>query len=175
MAKKKTFTKVDEDAPIYSGMGVMFTVYDQNSDIFPKPPSTKAVIAKAIDEALDAGFDTSEEIAEFLTTTTFPQVKDRVARFNSILKAGDVVGAKITSKLFNAYDDIINMAEENEQNKEDYSLFMAEAKGFVEAMTIMYSPFSVEDDNNPNYVDWDQVEHLADLMISQHEEARRMD
>lgn len=174
MAKKKVFTKVDEDAPVYSGMGVMFTVYDQNKDVFPKPPSTKAVIAKAIDEALDAGFETSDEIAEFLTTTTFPQVEDRVARFNSILKAGDVVGAQITVKLFNAYDDIINMAGENEQNEEDHALIMAEARGFAEAMTIMYSPFSVEDDNNPKYVDWEIVEHLADLMISQHEEARRL-
>jgi len=34
----------------------------------------------------------------------------------------------------------------------------------------MYNPIQVEDPTNPHYVDWDQVDHLTDMAIHQHEE-----
>lgn len=156
----------------FSGRGVMFTVYDHSRDYFPGVRSTPAIIAKAIDEALDAGYDDPESIARYLVTTTFPHTTDRVAKFNSVLKAGDVVGANITTKLFNGYADLRKMAR-NAEDAGSQAYFEAEARGFAEAITIMLSPFSVEREDNRKEIDWDEVDHLTDLMEQQQEEARK--
>lgn len=156
----------------FSGRGVMFTVYDHSRDYFPGVRSTPAIIAKAIEEALDAGYDDPTTIARYLVTTTFPHTTDRVAKFNSVLKAGDVVGANITTKLFNGYADLRKMAR-NAEDVGAQTYFEAEARGFAEAITIILSPFSVEHEDNRKEIDWDEVDHLTDLMEEQQEEARK--
>lgn len=169
MAKKPAR---DKGPATFSGRGILFTVFDQSRDIFPGPISTIEIIARAIDEALDAGHEDSGSIARYLTTTTFPHIPDRTVRFNSVLKAGDVVGARLTTKMFNAYDDLrysISRAE----TKKERELAEAEARGFAEAMALMYSPFSCEDPDDPRQVDWDMIDHLTDLQEHQWEEAKR--
>ena len=156
----------------FSGRGIMFTVYDHTRDFFPGIKSTISVVARAIEEAIDAGHDEPESLARYLTTTTFPQIKDRSVKFNSVLKAGDVVGANISAKLFNGYQDLRKMAR-NSDNEEERELLEVEARGFAEAMTIMFSPFAVESEDNKKEIDWDEVDHLTDLMEEQQEQARK--
>lgn len=162
-------TNPDHTPPVYGGRGILFTVYQAREDVFPHGASTKQVVAAAIQEALDQGMVTSEQVAQYLVTSTFPMVEDRAERFNAVLKAGSVVGSNTTFKLHNSYEDLIGIALESD-TAESEQVALAEARGFMEAMTIMYNPIQVEDPTNPHYVDWDQVDHLTDMAIHQHEE-----
>lgn len=164
--------KGDKGPVKFSGRGIMFTVYDHTRDYFPGIKSTIGVVARAIEQAIDEGHDEPESLARYLTTTTFPQVTDRVAKFNSVLKAGDVVGANITTKLFNGYADLRKAVRASETKKER-ELAEVEARGFAEAITVMLSPFSVESSENKKQLDWDEVDYLTDLMEEQQEEARK--
>ena len=112
---------------------------------------------------------TSDQVAQYLVTSTFPMVEDRAERFNAVLKAGSVVGSNTTFKLHNSYEDLIGIVLESD-TAESEQVALAEARGFMEAMTIMYNPIQVEDPTNPHYVDWDQVDRLTDMAIHQHEE-----
>lgn len=162
----------DTGPATFVGRGILFTVYDQSRDAFPGPTSTIEILARAIDEALDAGHEDSDSIARYLTTTTFQHIPDRSVRFNSVLKAGDVVGARLTTKMHNAYDDLRYMASKAETKKEREAA-EAEARGFAEAMSLVYSPFSCEDEDDPRQVDWDMIDHLTTLHENQWEEAKR--
>jgi hypothetical protein len=144
-------------------------VYQAREDVFPHGASTKQVIATAIQELLDQGITTGEQIAQELVTSTFPMVEDRAERFNAILKAGSVVGSNTTFKLHNSYEDLLGSALRS-GTAESEQVALAEARGFMEAMTIMYNPIQVEDPTNSHYVDWGQVDRLTDMAIHQHEE-----
>lgn len=156
--------------PVYAGKGIIFAVYDWYHDKFHGPKSTITLVADAIEEALDHGHDDPDSIARYLLTTTYQHLPDRQSRFNSILKAGNAVGARIIPKLHNAYEDLCKLSREG--TKKERELAAAEARGFAEAITIMYSPFSVEDENDKNQVNWDEVDSLTDLMQDQHEESK---
>lgn len=146
----------------YSGKGILFTIFNKDRQFFPGPKSTVEIMARAIDEALDNGCEDSKDIARYLTTHSFQHVEDKTVRFNSVLKAGDAVGAKITSKLFNAYSDLKKMARTSETD-EERDLAEAEAQGFLEAIAIVMSPFSCESPTNSREVDWEMVDHVASL------------
>lgn len=154
---KKTRSHSD---PVYSGRGILFAVIDDRESMRSGKVSTVDVIAEAIEAALDHGQETSEEIARYLVTSAFQHVTDKRVRFNSVLKAGDVVGAQITRKLYNAYNEIAEMANETEDPKEK-AIIKAEATGFAEAVQIVISPFSSEDPEDARLVDWDEVDRMT--------------
>lgn len=172
MTKRKKSSKRAEPL-VFSGQGILFTVFDHSKESLPGPSSTVKIIENAIDDALDSGHEDSEAIARFLTSHAFKHVDDRKARFNSLLKAGDAVGARLTQKMFNAYDDLLRNVKYAE-DEEEADLAYAEARGFAEAMTIMFSPFAIEDEDDARRVDWDTVDHLTTLMEEQREEAKNM-
>ncbi len=162
MAKKKgkvTPAKKTHE-PVFTGQGIMFAVIDDREAFKTGRTTTVDVIAEAIEAALDAGHETSEEIARFLTTSAFQHIPDKRVRFNSVLKAGDVVGAQIVRKLLNAYNDLAQLADEEEDAKAKAEMRL-EATGFAEAVQVVLSPFSCEDKTDPRLVDWDTVDRIT--------------
>ena len=146
----------------FSGRGILFAVIDDRESMRLGKTTTIDIIADAIEAALDAGHETSEEIARYLTTSAFQHIPDKRVRFNSVLKAGDTVGAQITRKLHNAYNEIAESAEDAKTPSEK-KLTKAEATGFAEAVSIVLSPFSCEDPEDPRLVNWEMVDHLTEL------------
>lgn len=146
----------------FSGKGILFAVIDDRESIRMGKTTTIDVIADAIEAALDAGQETSEDIARYLTTSAFQHIPDRRVRFNSILKAGDTVGAHLVRKLFNAYNELMETAA-SEKNASSRALLEAEATGFAEAIQVILNPFSVEDDTDPTLVKWEEVDRLTEL------------
>lgn len=166
---KKTRAHSD---PVYSGRGIIFAVIDDREAMREGRVTTIDVITEAIEAALDAGHETSEEIARYLTTSSFSHVTDKRVRFNSVLKAGDVVGAQMLRKLYNSYNDLAVLAEEEEDTQQK-KIIQAEARGFAEALTIVLSPFSSEDPNDPRLVDWDEVDRMTDALEKEQRLVRR--
>jgi len=159
MAKK---TRAHESKPTtFSGQGILFAVIDDREKMGTGRVTTIDTIADGIEAALDAGHETSEEIARFLTTSAFQHEPDKRVRFNSVLKAGDVVGAHMLQKLYNAYNELAVMAEE-EEDIDKKKQMKAEAQGFAEALTIVMSPFSCEYPDDPRLVDWDEVDRISE-------------
>lgn len=146
--------------PVFTGQGIMFAVIDDREAFKTGRTTTVDVIAEAIEKALDEGHETSEEIARYLTTSAFQHIADKRVRFNSVLKAGDVVGAQIIRKLMNAYNDLAQLADEEDDAKAKAELRI-EATGFAEAVQIVLSPFSCEDPKDPRLVDWDTVDRIT--------------
>ena len=159
-------------APIYSGKGILFAVIDDREELRAGKVSTIDVITDAIEAALDAGNETSEDIARYLVTSAFQHVPDRRVRFNSVLKAGDVVGAQITRKLYNAYNELAQLAEE-EKDPGHKLLIKAEATGFAEAVNVVLSPFSCEDPEDPRLVNWDEVDRITEAFEKEQRHVRR--
>lgn len=159
MAKKTRPAKAP-DPSTFSGKGIIFAVIDDRESMRAGRVTTIDVITEAIESALDAGLETSEEIARFLTTSAFQHVPDKRVRFNSVLKAGDVVGAQISRKLYNAYNELSAMADEEDDAKQKAAI-RAEATGFAEALNIVMSPFSCEDTKDPRLVEWDEVDRIT--------------
>lgn len=162
---------------IFSGQGILFAVIDDRQKLSAGAEqsgrtSTVSVIADAIESALDAGHETSEEIARFITTNSFQHVTDKRVRFNSVLKAGDVVGAQIVRKLHNAYNELATLAEE-ETDPRKKERIKAEASGFAEALNVVLSPFTCEDPDDPRLVNWDEVDRLTDLFEKEQRQVRR--
>lgn len=161
VAKK---TRAHEDPPkgaqTFSGQGIIFAVIEDREQMDPEHTTTVDILTYGIDQALDAGYETPEEIARYLTTSAFQHIPDKRVRFNSVLKAGDVVGAQITRKLYNAYNELIEIASE-EQDPKKKATIKAEATGFAEALQIILSPFSCEDPADPRLVNWDEVDRLT--------------
>ena len=149
------------DQRVFTGQGIIFAVLDNREAMKIGPVSTIDVIAEAIDKALDAGHETSDEIARFITTSNFQHVRDRRAQFNSVLRASDTVGAQIVKKLVNSYNELASLGD------------VAEARGFAEAIQIVMSPFSTEDELNQAMVNWDSVDELTDLFEEEQAEARQ--
>ncbi|QKN87803.1 hypothetical protein NEBULOUS_42 [Microbacterium phage Nebulous] len=146
----------------FSGRGILFAVIDDREAMRMGKTTTVDVIADAIEAALDNGKETSEEIARWLTTSAFKHIPDKRVRFNSILKAGDTVGAQLVRKLFNSYNELMDTAA-GEKNASARAALEAEATGFAEAVQIILNPFSVEDDNDPTLVKWEEVDRLTEL------------
>lgn len=146
--------------PVYAGRGIVYAVVDNREDMRTGGVSTVSIIADAIEEALDNGYETSDDIARYLTTSAFTHEPDKRVRFNSVLKAGDVVGAQMTRKLYNSYNDLAAIADE-EEDPNQKALLKAEASGFAAAVSIVLSPFSCEDPKEPWLVVWDVVDKLT--------------
>lgn len=149
-----------QEQKAFSGQGILFAVIDDREQMRTGKVSTIDVIADAIEAALDAGHETSEEIARYLTTSAFQHIPDKRVRFNSVLKAGDVVGAQITRKLYNSYNELAGMADEAKGASK--ATLSAEAQGFAEAIQVVMSPFSAEDPDDPQLVNWDEVDHMTE-------------
>ena len=145
----------------FSGRGILFAVIDEREQMRMGKTTTVDVIADAIDAALDEGHDDPEAIARYLTTSAFQHIPDKRVRFNSVLKAGDTVGAQITRKLINSYRELMDTAAG--AKGDERTELEAEARGFAEAIQVILSPFSVEDENNPQLVSWDEVDRLTAL------------
>lgn len=158
---KKTRAHSAPDPTTFSGQGIIFAVVDDREQMRTGRVTTIDVIAEAIEKALDAGHETSDEIARYITTSAFQHVPDKRVRFNSVLKAGDVVGAQITRKLYNAYNELAQLAED-ETDPEQKALILREASGFAEALNVVISPFSCEDASDPRMVNWDEVDRITE-------------
>ena len=176
MAKKKRTPEpeVDESADhetrVYSGRGVLFAVADDREKL--GEGSTISVIAAAIEDALDNGHDDAESIARWITTSSFGYEPDKRVRYNSMLRAGDAVGAQLTRKLYNAYNDLAELAATAE-TEADKKLARVEASGFAAALSIVFSPFSCEDEGDHRLVDWDMVDHITGLFETEQRAVRR--
>ena len=153
-------TRAHEEPAVFTGQGIIFAVIDDREKLRDGKATTIDVIADAIDAALDAGHEDSEEIARYLTTSAFQHIPDKRIRFNSVLKAGDVVGAQIIRKLYNSYNELAKLADEEQDSKKKAEL-RSEALGFAEAIQVVISPFSCEDPEDPRLVDWDEVDRLT--------------
>lgn len=150
----------DQQPEAFSGQGIIFAVIADREDMGQGHVTTIDVITAGIESALDAGYETSEEIARYLTTSAFQHIKDKRVRFNSVLKAGDAVGALITQKLYNAYNELAKLVDEEDDARKK-ALIKAEATGFAEALNIVISPFSCEDEGDPRLVNWDEVDRIT--------------
>lgn len=175
MAKKKK-KPVDEvvghTTRVYSGRGVIFCVADDR-EAMGLGTTTLDVIAGAIEDALDNGHEDSASIARWITTSSFNYEPDKRVRFNSLLKAGDAIGAQMTRKIYNAYNEIADGVSDPELSAAEKKLAKAEATGFAMAVSIMLSPFSCEDDEDPRLVNWDMVEHITELFEKEQRLVRR--
>ncbi|QIN93866.1 hypothetical protein SEA_ALAKAZAM_44 [Microbacterium phage Alakazam] len=161
-ARNKCDCECHLEQKAFSGRGILFAVVDDREAMRMGKTTTVDVIADAIEAALDDGKETSEEIARYLTTNAFQHIKDKRARFNSVLKAGDTVGAQLVRKLYNSYNELMDTAA-GEKNAAARAQLEAEATGFAEAIQIILNPFSVEDDSDPTLVKWDEVDRLTEL------------
>lgn len=157
---KATRAKAKPDPRVFTGQGIIFAVVDDREAMGTGRVTTIDIITEAIEAALDAGYETSEEIARYLTTSAFQHIPDKRVRFNSVLKAGDVVGAQILRKLYNSYNELAQLAED-EQDPAKKREIGSEATGFAEALTIVLSPFSSEDPEDPRLVNWDEVDRMT--------------
>jgi hypothetical protein len=150
----------------FAGQGILFAIIDDREKLRMGRTTTIDVIADAIEGALDAGHEDSASIARYLTTSAFQHEPDRRVRFNSVLKAGDVVGAHLVRKLMNSYNELMDTAEK-EKNAATRASIEAEALGFAEAIQIVLNPFSVEDETDPQLVNWDEVDHITEVFTKE--------
>lgn len=157
MAKK---SRAHEDPKTFSGQGIIFAVIDDREGMRTGKVTTIDVITDAIEAALDAGHETSEDIARYITTSAFQHIPDKRVRFNSVLKAGDAVGAQIIRKLHNAYNELVAMGDEEDDPRKKAEI-RSEATGFAEALNVVISPFSCEDSTDPRLVNWDEVDRIT--------------
>lgn len=158
--------------PTFTGQGILFAVIDDREGMRSGRVTTVDVITEAIEAALDAGFETSEDIARYITTSAFQHVTDRRVRFNSVLKASDAVGAQLTRKLYNAFNDLATLADEEDDPRKKAEI-KAEARGFAEALNVVISPFSCEYPGDPRLVNWDEVDRITDAFEKEQRLVRR--
>lgn len=174
MGTKKNKKKTEEHASrVYAGRGVIFCVADDR-EAMTTGHTTVKVIAGAIEDALDNGHETSEEIARWITTSSFNYEPDKRVRFNSVLRAGDAVGAQLTRKLYNAYNELAEAAADPDLSAAEKREAKAEATGFAEAISVVLSPFSCEDPENAHLVNWDMVDHVTELFETEQRAVRRV-
>lgn len=169
VAKK---TRAHSEPITFTGQGILFAVIDDREAMRVGTPSTVDVIAEAIDAAIEAGCEYPDEIARFITTSAFQHIPDKRLRFNSILKAGDAVGAQITRKLHNAYNELEELADD-ETDPARKAEIRAEARGFAEALNVVISPFSCEYEGDPRLVNWDEVDRITEAFIKEQRFVRK--
>jgi hypothetical protein len=75
-------------------------------------------------------------------------------------------------KLYNTYNELAKMAED-EEDTQAKKLAAAEARGFAEALTIVLSPFSSEDPKDPRLINWDEVDRMTDNFEKEQRLVRR--
>ena len=178
--RKKPEPKVDlsnpapnvEDSRVYVGRGILFAVADDR-EAMGIGATTIQVIADAIEDALDNGHEDSRSIAEWLTTSSFNHEPSKRVRFNSLLRAGDAIGAQMTRKLYNAYNETAEAASDPELSPAEKKVAKAKATGFAEAISIVLSPFSCEDEDDPRLVNWEMVDHITELFETEQRAVRR--
>ena len=175
--KKKAPVKTGEPAPnvdsrVYAGRGVLFAVADDR-EAMGVGGTTVSVITDAIEDALDNDCETSDEIAAWITTSSFTFEPSKRVRFNSLLRAGDAIGAQMTRKLHNAYSDLAEAAADPDLTAAEKRVAKAEATGFAEALSVVFSPFSCEDSDDPRLVDWEMIDHLTELFEVEQRAVRR--
>lgn len=170
--QKRDRGKAKAEPTVFTGQGVMFVVVDDREQMGSGRHTTIDTIADAIEKALDAGHETSEDIARYLTTSAFQHIPDRRVRFNSVLKASDAVGAQMTRKLYNAYNELEELADA-EDDPVTKANIRAEALGFAEALNIVISPFSCELATDPRLVDWDEVDRITEAFVKEQRFVRR--
>jgi hypothetical protein len=168
---KKSRAHATPEPALFTGQGILFAVIDNREEL-EQGATTVDVIADAIEAALDAGHETSEDIARFITTSAFQHVPDKRIRYNSVLQANDSVGGYVTRKLMNAYNELAELAEEEEDPKKKADI-AAEARGFAEAVQVVLSPFSCEDPADPRLVNWDEVDRITDAFIKEQRYVRK--
>lgn len=150
------------DPAVYGGRGIMFAVFDTIEDTVHGPHSAPRIVAQAIQQTGMLDEEQSLALARHLTTTTFPLLKGRTSRFNSIVKAGDVVGARLIPKLMGALRQL--HTHQASASAAERAVAAARAQGFAEAISIISNPFAVEAEEESNTVDWDVVQHYARLL-----------
>lgn len=161
----------DPDRRVFSARGVLFAVADDRESM--DGANSIEVVAASIDDALDNGHDDPEAIARWIISSSFNHEPSKRVRYNSLLRAGDAVGAQMTRKLTNAYNELAEMAADPELTPAEKAAAKAEATGFAEAVSIMLSPFSCEDDTDPGLVDWDMVDHVTELFENEQRLVRK--
>lgn len=166
----KCSCKCHEADRVYAGKGIVFSVIEDREKL-ALGHTTIDTIADAIEEALDNGYESSEEIARYLTTSAFQHIPDKRVRFNAVLKASDVVGAQITQKLYNTYNELQETAAET-ADEEERQAILDEARGFAEAIQIVISPFSSEDRRDRRRVDWTEVDRMTELFEKEQQQVR---
>lgn len=172
--KAKPEPEVDYTEPerrVFGGRGILFAVAEDRSEM--DGSTTIDVLAEAIDEALDNGHEDPDAIARWLVTSSFNHEPDKRVRYNSLLRAGDAVGAQMTRKLYNAYNELAEMVSDPELTPSEKAIAKAEATGFAEALSVVLSPFSCEDPSDPRQVDWDVVDHITTLFETEQRHVRR--
>ena len=179
MATKKKAPKADikdpapnVDSRVYAGRGILFAVADDRESM-GIGASTVSVIADAIEDALDNDCETSDEIAAWLTTSSFSHEPSKRVRFNSLLRAGDAIGAQMTRKLYNAYNELAEAAAYPDLTAAEKRVAKAEAAGFAEALSVVFSPFSCEDPEDARLVNWEMVDHITELFEVEQRAVRR--
>lgn len=172
LKKDKTDESASHGTRMYEGRGVIFCVASDRESMGIGATTIK-VIADAIEDALDNGHEDSEAIARWITTSSFNYEPDKRVRFNSLLKASDAIGAQMTRKLYNAYNELAEAANEPDLTAAEKREAKAEATGFAEALSIALSPFSCEDSSDPRLVNWDMVDHITRLFEKEQTQVRR--
>ena len=177
MATKKKKAKqedpsIDHETRVYAGRGILFVVADDR-EAMGIGATTIKVIADAIEDALDNGHEDSEAIARWLVTSNFNYEPSKRVRYNSLLRAGDAIGAQMTRKFYNAYNELAEAARDPELSASEKRIAKAEATGFAEAVSIVLSPFSCEDADDPRQVNWDMVDHITSLFEAEQTRVRK--
>ena len=81
----------------YGLRGALYSIVDNTRDNLAGVESAKQILTDAIDEALDEGCETSDQIADYLLTSQYEHVTDPDLRFNAILRASEQVGGHMIS------------------------------------------------------------------------------
>lgn len=155
----------------YGLRGALYSIVDNTRDNLAGVESAKQILTDAIDEALDEGCETSDQIAGYLLTSQYEHVTDPDLRFNAILRASEQVGGHMRHKLFNLYHDLYLDAHDDSLSEDDQEVVFSEGAsyGFALALAVMLNPKTVEHPHDPLDVDVDVVQDMAELIESQHQ------
>lgn len=142
--------------------GVLYAVICNDEDKEYGLSSTD-IVAESIDEALKNGLSSPREIAHHLVTSSFKHVKNRTVQFNSLLKAGESVGANIPQKLGDAILEAIksSLLSLDKADKEDFKIKSTIAVGMIMAQCIVLNPFSFGKEDDSNRIDLNRVKKMA--------------
>lgn len=142
--------------------GVLYAVIYNDEDKEYGLSSTD-IVAESIDEALKNGLSSPKEIAHHLVTSSFKHVKNRAVQFNSLLKAGESVGANIPQKLGDAILEVArsSLLSLYEGDKGAFKIKGAIAVGMIMSQCIVLNPFSFNKEDDSNRIDLNRVKKMA--------------
>lgn len=155
----------------YSLRGVLYSVVDNTHDNLAGVGAARQIIIDAIDEALDEGCESSDQIVDYILTSQYQYVDEPDLRFNAVLRASEQVGGHMRHKLFNLYHDLYLDAHDDSLSEDDQEVIFSEGAsyGFALALAVMLNPKTVEHPHDPLDVDVDVVQDMAELIESQHQ------